>query len=261
MTRECPVCERPVGDSVLCKYCTATITTCLGEVPDLLTELEVTATRQSVTGPRSTAGRSAEIPLPYGARASDATRQIVDTLMTWTKAFPTPWHPPLTWQAPPTNGPTAAAYLRTNINRIRQHQMAEKIYDQITGARAHAYSVIDRPADLVPAGQCGADLDDGDRCTRTLYADPDRSTVRCPDCGTSRDLDRAWMLEGARDLEWTAAEIGRVTAGVTAAMVRSYAHRGLITAVGERKLSPDRFIPTYRVGDLLDLRGAAKEAS
>jgi hypothetical protein len=36
-------------------------------------------------------------------------------------------------------------------------------------------------------------------------------------------------------------------------MVRRYAHRGLITAVGDRKLGPDRAIPTYRVGDLLDL--------
>jgi hypothetical protein len=260
-TRDCPVCERPVRDSVLCKYCTTTVSDALAEVPDLLTELQITATRQAVTGPRSTAGRSAEIPLPYGARASDATRQIVDTLMTWARSFPTTWHPPLTWHAPPTNGPTAAAYLRTNINRIRQHPMAEKIYDQLTAARAHAYTVIDRDPDLVPAGQCGADLDNGDRCTRTLYGDPDRSAVRCPDCGNSRDLDRTWMLQGARDLEWTAAEIGGVTAGVTAAMVRRYAQRGLIKPVGERRIGPARVTPTYRVGDLLDLLGAAKEAS
>lgn len=250
--RECPVCERPVRDAVLCKYCTATVVTCLGEVPDLLAELEVTTTRQSVTGSRSTAGRSAEIPLPYGARASDATKQLTDTLTVWARVLT----PTGTFTAL-----TAAVHLRTHIHDLARHALAEKAYDQITAARAHAYTVIDRPVDLVPAGQCGAELDDGDRCTRTLYADPDRSAVRCPDCGTSRDLDRAWMLEGARDLEWTAAEIGRVTAGVTAAMVRSYAHRGLITAVGDRKLGPDRTIPTYRVGDLLDLLTQAKEAS
>jgi hypothetical protein len=249
--RECPVCERPVRDSVLCKYCTGTLTTCLAEVPDLLAELEVTATRQAVGGPRSTAGRSAETPLPYGDRASDAAKQLTDTLTLWARVIT-----PGTYTAL-----TAATHLRTHIHDLARHPMAEKAYDQITRARAHAYDVIDRRPDLVPAGQCGADLDNGERCTRTLYGDPDRSAVRCPDCGNSRDLDRTWMLEGARDLEWTAAEIGAVTAGVTAAMVRRYAHRKLIKPVGERHIGSVRVIPTYRVGDLLDLLSATKEAS
>jgi hypothetical protein len=251
-TRECPVCERPVRDSVLCKYCTSTLVEYLSEVPALLDELEVNATRQAKTGPRASGGRSAETPLPYGDRASDAAKQLTDTLKLWATAIA----PGRTFTAH-----TAAMYLRTHIHDLGRHALAEKAYDQITRARAHAYTIIDRPTDLVPAGQCGADLDDGTRCTRTLYGDPDRSAVRCPDCGNSRDLDRTWMLEGARDLEWTAAEIGAVTAGVTAAMVRRYAHRKLIKPVGERHIGSVRVIPTYRVGDLLDLLSATKEAS
>jgi hypothetical protein len=248
--RECPVCERPVRDSVLCKYCTGTVTTCLAEVPDLLAELEVTTTRQAVGGPRSTAGRSAETPLPYGDRASDAAKQLTGTLTLWARVIT-----PGTYTAL-----TAATHLRTHIHDLARHALAEKAYDQITAARAHAYDVIDRRPDLVPAGQCGTELDDGSTCREILYGDPDRSTVRCR-CGAEHAMDRTWMLTAARDQEWTAAEIGRVTPGVTAAMVRRYAHRKLIKPVGERHIGTARVIPTYRVGDLLDLLGAAKEAS
>jgi hypothetical protein len=257
----CPVCERPVTGAVICQFCTGEITKCLTEVPVLLAELEVNATRQSKTAPRAPGGRSAETPLPYGARASDAIRQLTSTLVGWARAFPSNWHPPLVHQPPPTEARTAARHLLANINRIRQHAMAEKIYDQVTSARAHAYEVIDRDPDLVPAGQCGADQDDGSRCAETLYGDPERSTVRCTACGASRELDRTWMLEGARELEWTAAEIGRVTPGITAAMVRRYAQRGLLIQRGGRRLGPERVIPTYRVGDLLDLLTATREAS
>jgi hypothetical protein len=251
-TRECPVCDRPVRDTVLCTFCTSEIVKCLIQVPDLMIELEVNSTRQSVTAPRASGGRSAETPLPFGARASDAAKQLTDVLRFWAGSI--------------SNGTqytalTAATYLRTHINALRQHAMAEKAYDQITGARAHAFEVIDRPTDLVPAGQCGVELDDGEVCLEILYGDPERSSVRCR-CGAEHPMDRAWMLTAARDQELTAAEIGRITPGVTGAMVRGYAKRNLLPPVGVRKLGPERTIPTYRVGDLLDLlTRQTKEAS
>lgn len=251
-TRECPVCARPVKDSVLDNYCADTITAALAEVPWLLVELEVNSTRQAKVAPRASGGRSAETPLPFGARASDAAKQLTDVLRFWAGSI--------------SNGTqftalTAATYLRTHINQLRQHAMAEKAYDQITGARAHAFEVIDRPTDLVPAGQCGADLDDGEICPEILYGDPERASVRCR-CGAEHPMDRTWMLEAARDQEWTAAQIGRAGTGVTASMVRGYAQRKLLHPVGVRKLGPERTIPTYRVGDLLDLlTRQTKEAS
>lgn len=240
----CPVCERPVRGAVLCQFCTDEVWKCLTEVPVLLAELEVNATRQSKTAPRASGGRSAESPLPYGARASDAAKQLTDTLITWARAI-NPHGAAFT-------ALTAATHLRGNILLVRQHQEAEKIYDQITRARSHAMDVIDRPPDLVPAGRCDAELEDGSSCPEILYGDPDRASVRCR-CGAEHDMDRTWMLEAARDQEWTAAEIGRVTPGVTGAMVRRYAQRGLIKSCGDRKIGPNRVIPTYRVGDLLDL--------
>lgn len=252
--RECPVCERPVKDCVLCTFCTTEVHKALTEVPALLEELEVNATRQAKTAPRSSGGRSAETPLPYGEQASDAAKQLTAVLRFWAGAI-----------APPGmsfTAHTATTWLRTNINWLRQHELAEKAYDQITAARAHAYDVIDRDPDLVPAGQCGVELDDGTTCLEVLYGDPDRATVRCR-CGAEHDMDRSWMLTAARDQELTAAEIGRITPGVTASMVRDYARRGLITACDEgRQLGPNRVIPTYRVGSLLDLlTRQTKEAS
>jgi hypothetical protein len=250
--RECPVCERPVTGAVLCPFCTNEILKALADVPMLLAELDITATRQAKVAPRASGGRSAETPLPYGARASDAIRQFTSVLLLWAGAI----NPQgLTFTAL-----TAAAHLRIHINLVRQHGMAEKIYDQVTSARAHAFEVIDRDPDLVPAGECGAELADGDTCTEILYGDPDRATVKCR-CGAQYDMDRTWMLTAAREQQWTAAEIGRVTPGVTASMVRDYARRGLVKACGERKIGPSRTIPVYRVGDLLDLLTPAKESA
>lgn len=254
MSTVCPVCERPVTGSVLCQVTTTDLSRRLAEVPAVVAELEITFTRQSVTSAGRDGGKSAETPLPYGAAASDAVRQLTDVLRTWARAI----DPDLSRTC---SAVTAATHLRRRINQVRQHAMAEKIYDQVTAAIAHAYEVIDREPDLVPAGQCGADLPDGTRCEETLYGDPARSTVRCDVCGTSRDLDQAWMLEGARELEWTATEIAAVTPGVTASMVRGYARRGRLIQRGTVKLGPDRRVPTYRVGDVLDLLTQAKEAS
>lgn len=258
----CPVCERPVRGTVLCTFCVSEIVKALKEVPDLIGELQTNITRQAKTLARASGSRSAETPLPYGLAASDALRQLTETLTTWATAVaPYEWRPPLRYQPPPNTAALAARWLITHVNKLRQHAMAEKIYDQITRARAHAMEVIDRPPDLIPAGRCDAELQDGILCPEVLYGDPDRASVRCR-CGAEHDMDRTWMLEAARDQEWTAAEIGRVTPGVTASMVRGYAKRNLLLPVGVRKLGPERTIPTYRVGDLLDLlTRQTKEAS
>lgn len=261
-TRECPVCARPERQCVLCTFCGAGIVECLKQVPDLLVELQVNATRQAKTAPRTSGvGRSAETPLPYGQRASDALKQLTAVLVGWARVVPSNWRPPLVYLPPPTEPAAAAKYLLANIYRLRQHPEAEKAYDHITKARDHAMEVIDRDSDLVPAGQCGVELDDGEICLEILYGDPQRASVRCK-CGAEHDMDRTWMLEAARDQEWTAAQIGRAGTGVTASMVRGYAKRSLLHPVGERKLGPERVIPTYRVGDLLDLlTRQTKEAS
>lgn len=262
MTRECPVCDRPVRDTVLCTFCTSEIVKCLTQVPDLLVELQVNATRQAKTAPRTSGvGRSAETPLPYGQRASDALKQLTDVLVGWARVVPANWRPPLVYTPPPTEPAAAARYLLANINRLRQHPEAEKAYDHITKARDHAMEVIDRDSDLVPAGQCGVELDDGEICPEILYGDPERASVRCR-CGAEHPMDRAWMLTAARDQELTADEIGRITPGVTGSMVRDYARRGLIEACGEKLIGPNRTSPIYRVGDLLDLlTRRTKEAS
>lgn len=257
----CPVCERPVRGAVLDTFCVAEIVKCLNEIPGLLDELEVNATRQSKTMARATGGRSAETPLPYGLAASDAIRQLTHTLVTWASAVAAyAWRPPLRYVEPPNTARTATRWLLAHVNELRQHAMGEKIYDQITRARAHAIDLIDRPPDLIPAGRCDAELEDGTLCPEILYGDPDRATVRCR-CGAQHEMDRTWMLEAARDQVWTAAEIGRVTPGVTAAMVRRYAHRGLLQSCGERQIGANRTIPEYRVGDLLDLLTPRQETA
>ncbi|WP_157232896.1 hypothetical protein [Kibdelosporangium phytohabitans] len=242
---------------MLDQNCLDEITTCLTQIPDLLTELEVNATRQAKGGPRGYGSRSAETPLPYGLAASNLVTQITANLVrAATAVAPYTWRPPLRYIPPPTTVDTATRWLLTHKDQIRHHPRGEKLYDLITTARARALTVIDRPADLFPAGQCGAELDDGTTCPEILYGDPDRATVRCR-CGAQHDMDRTWMLEAARDQAWTAAEIGRAIPDLTAAMVRGYANRRRLTACGSRIIGPGRAIPIYRVGDLLDILNAS----
>ena len=70
-----PECDTPVADASVCTTCTHRLTIALGDVPDLLTELDVDLTRQSRSGNR-VGGRSPETPLPFDGDASITTRQV-----------------------------------------------------------------------------------------------------------------------------------------------------------------------------------------
>lgn len=116
------------------------------------------------------------------------------------------------WHAEPAE---LALFLLQHLERIRVTDGAAELVVAVHDAVVEAERIIDRPADLWFAGQCGAELGDGVLCQVPLYAraahgqeapDPDDVLV-CTDragltgCGTTWVVGerRAWLLTLALD--------------------------------------------------------------
>lgn len=142
------LCGRPAGDaSYLCGPCTADLRTTLAAIPDLLAELDVTLTRQAVHNHRG-GPQSADKPLPYDPRASEAGWVLRNTLHTWCRV--------LDETVAVTSTAEAAMWLHARVGQLRTHPAAGEAHDEIRTATTQATRVIDQPAHRarIPIGPC-----------------------------------------------------------------------------------------------------------
>lgn len=171
MTVTCQ-CGRPVDGATLCNTCTAALVADLQDVPDLAAELDVTLARQARFGERN-GGRSADKPLPYDVRASEAGWVLRNTLTGWARviieemAIPGPGRPipaPNGANGYPRQGadiPTAqiATWLAGHVSALRTHPAAGEAAEEIHGAVDQARRAVDAPANRarIPIGPCPED--------------------------------------------------------------------------------------------------------
>src|SRR6185437_4927623 len=148
-----------------------------------------------------------------------------------------------------------ALYLARNMDRVRQHEAAGEILTEVTAAVRQAVRVIDRPAQRVYAGPCD--------CGTDLLTKPGRTLVSCPACGATYGIAERieWMLSRLDDHRGTASYAAAILPGigvnVTAAMIRSWHHRGrLEPRFGVEGVAQ----PRYRLGDIITL-ALAREAA
>lgn len=176
-----PACDTPVADAFVCTTCTHRLRVALGDVPDLLTELDVDLTRQSRSGNR-VGGRSPETPLPFDVDASITRDALVSTMRTWALVLAGDLlgTPPADTALP--------AHLGARITHIRQHPDAGQIVDEITAAVTAARDHLHR-ADRTPSTLAGTCPD----CSHTVYARQGDTTGQCrtPDCDGTVDV-AAW---------------------------------------------------------------------
>ena len=156
---------------------------------------------------------------------------------------------------PRDNIPSACNYLLRNADPIRTADYAAELADELSDLCEQLRRMIDRPADKWFAGPC-------DTCRRDLYARTGMITVICPDCENTYDVDarRAWLLQQAEDRLANASLLARSVSWLgaqplTAERVRQWAGRGRIMAKGHETIG-GRMLPTYRIGDALDLLAA-----
>lgn len=163
----CPRCTAEQMDWLLCGNCTSRLKAQLLALPGLLRELHITLTRQSRMGG---SGKINERPLPFDVAASEVTDVARMTLSTWVRELDFGDTTNL------ADNPRAwCLWMSDRMERIRGHQAAEEIADEIDHLTKIVKQAIDRPADLEFVGKCGI-------CESDLYAKQGSVEGYCRKC-------------------------------------------------------------------------------
>lgn len=251
----CSVCSAPTGDAGwLCRTHTDDLLRELRSVPDLVTELEVTRTRQARITAEKHGGRSADRPLPWNEHAAAVASDLNTTINAWALDVSRLAEDERDLLAEHHYSDTAAvaAWLARNLPTLRQHEEAGTAHDELTNAVREARRTVDRPLDYMPLGQCGNDEDRDESCEAILYGHPDRQYAACRECGARHRITTRleWMLNHLRGQLVTIPEAVGVCelAGkrTTEDKLRLMASRGRFLPAGASEGKP-----TYRVSDVL----------
>lgn len=203
LRQRCESCKRPFRDARLCWTCTDRLERRIAELPALDRELEIAETRQTALGPTSE-GRAAETAVVFNPGAAVVRLEFTATIVAWAKD----WH---TFTGPPTVEGCSRVLLRS-VPKIRQHETAAQLFDEIDYCSRRAWSAIDLPADRtrVKVSDC---LTVG--CPGELWAhipveeyNPDdpgtHATIGCDQCDTVYPTGQ-WYHLGKRILAHLAA--------------------------------------------------------
>lgn len=251
-----PRCGRPSPHGYLCPDCRRTLVNDLEALPSILDDLETTVCRQDRFGDSSRRPGD-ERPLPFRVFALEARRDVCATVVQWgfhVWARTGRLAPPRFWFKPEK----VAGWLTTAISDVDSDPLAGTLADEIGWARVLGQRATDRPAELKYGGPC-------DECGSDLYAHADAPEVECRACNAAYRLEtrRTWLLQQAEAHLLTATEMSRALPGLlpkdkrgeqpplTAAMIRSWAHRGRIMQHPPHPRKPND--PLYRVGDVRQL--------
>lgn len=258
----CTSCTRPVPDAgSLCSTCTENLRHHLAGIPALLSDLEVTRTRQSKTGGRGigVVARTEERPLPWDERGSKATAVLRVALTRLVRVLADGRGGRL----PEDDPGDIARWLLGRVDQWRMHPQATEMWERLQAALDSATQVTDRAPDLLYVGPCdphGRIVGDGHSCSRHLYVESGATVVQCPACGTVHEVRdrRALLVDAARDRLATPSELSRFLTAyeqpVSPDRIRKWAERGQLIArghlpaVGEREPRP-----LFLIGEALDL--------
>lgn len=270
-TPRCASCSRPVKDQArLCRRCTSWLERDLGDLEGLATEVETTRLRQSRTGGQAIGGgHSSERPLPFDDRPVLAARALREVCRRWAgfvvEHRGAPWPRDLLGDY--------GRFLLGQVDWLRHREEAPVAFDELSGAIGRVRGSIDRRAERVYAGPCGA-IDywpDGHpilcsaRCDGDVYGRLNAKNATCTKCGATHDVAdrREWLLAAVEDqlahialLSKALSNLGRPVADPT---IRSWVSRGRLAAHGEDPQGR----ALYRVGDVIELlaQEAARQAS
>lgn len=248
-----PGCDQPlpVGDnSTACPACWTDLLNHLAQVPALVDELNTTITRQTAVAGRS-GPKTSETPLPYHPAASDALR-CLESRLNATLAAADPTEP----RQPAGNAPQTALKLIRRLPQLRNRDDAHTHITQLNQAIRDSWRIIDRPADLVYQGPCGATLD-GVTCTADLWAKPGDPWARCRICGATFDTGERsrWFIEALRPTLVSAREACHLIAvhgegNIRQEQISRWKARGMLQP---RQHDPATGVEMFLLGDLIDL--------
>lgn len=252
-----PDCDTIVADAHVCSTCAHRLAIALGDVADVMAELETELIRQGRRGGR-VGGRSAETPLPFDVSASIVADALLSTLTSWALIVAGD----LLGTPPATGAPGLAAWLGERAEEIRHRPDGGVCVDEVTAAVEAARDQVHDPG----AGVLSALLGVCPECGQALYGRDTVREARCrrDDCGGVVD-SAEWRYEARQQLAEAvlpaadAARAATVVLGeeVSAARVRQWRSRGRLipssTGAAER--------PLYLVSEVCRLARGAVSAS
>ena len=214
----------------------------LMDIPDRLSTMAVTITKQAVMGGQG--GKPVnddDRPLPVNLGASDANHALRAELVTFTARV---IHC-LGEQPKDRSLRGVVAWAAQLMPRIGTHPESLGWYDTIHKAYELTTKAIDLPPERVRAGKC--------TCGQVLYSYEGHDTVTCKPCGETHDVTALQnaTLERLRSYEDTAANVIRALNGAKVQLkmrkLTYWADHDIIpTTTDERGR-------VYRVGDILDV--------
>lgn len=226
-----------------CGTCTGRLLNDLNALPGLLDDLDDTITRQVRIGDRA-GKRTDDTPLPVNLVASEVMDVARSTLLAWV----------LTIEDGDVGGladdPRAwCRWLVDRIERIRRHEEAVTLADEIAAARHMVRRAVDLPVERQYLGVCEA-------CGTDLYAAKGSSSVMCGRCqrltGDAPDIDvearRSQISASMVDMLAPKSEVlgyvrWQLGVEIPDGTFRSWISRGALQAHAGR----------YRIGDVIRL--------
>lgn len=283
----CPLCKAEGKTWVLCKVCTDKLRENLRELPGLMRDIQDKRIGRTVMpAPANMVGNPDEAPVPYSDHGRRTADLIVNTVGSWVRVLdqddliePGFTEPTictcrsprrqceLQWEPLRPRMASWCRWLADRIDRIRFHEAAGQIADEIGGCCSRARKAIDLPPELMLVQKCPT-------CGHGIFAGKDEETVVCVHCRragvdplpTINVAEARGNLDGMVEHQWaTAAKCALVLAAygmpVKADTIQNWARperggrlkvRGVDHA--QRRL--------YRVGDVADLvRAATRRAT
>lgn len=252
----CTTCPRFVPDVAFgCPACGVDLAQRLDELAAILPEIGTTVANQARLGSGGPRGTGAEIPLPYNDGAAERGRAIQGELVTWARHV----HGETGRTLPSMpSGSALARYLGQAVPWLRYQQSWPEVHAVLRPLAGAAMRLVDRPAERVYLGPCGAPgLEGATTCRADVYARPGAATGTCQACGATHDVaeSRNWLLGALEDVLARPVEIAGVLQRfgdrkVGYSTIAAYVSAGRLVAHGE----DGHGRPRYRIGDVLDIR-------
>lgn len=177
----CQHCDKPTPDFI-CFQCTSRLSVLLGDIREIIDELDVQITKQSV-GAKSVGGKSSEASLVFDEHASEVLDLIVATLAPWTEGF----NVTIAWISLTKAGKAvllAEFLMKRTTDIARREPNAGQMLEECAYAYRKALEAIDRRQAKIPLGVC--------TCGRFVHGDGDAVVAVCA-CG------EPWGVQATRE--------------------------------------------------------------
>lgn len=214
----CRACRTPTRDAAyLCDTCRLALDIALGDTPWVSEELDITISRQKGVNLNGGGSRSAETPLPWHDRASEARRHLHGILVAWVR-YCTDEHVrgTPTWTARDTL-PSMSRWLLHCTHGLTLDEIGPDAYEEITKAVADAKRIIFwKKRSRVYLGPCDNTITTDDApdedCAGEVYADEGTPVGNCDQCdhGVTVVIRQAELNAALDDRLCTASELARL---------------------------------------------------